>query len=131
MAGTITARPLSRVTDRFWCGPRGRARASSTIQTPNPPRADNAPRIQSSDLGDAGRKPRLREGEPAVRLVAGLRQLSGVTFPRSPFRGSLVSAGLGRRLPALGEPVQSMRQLSYICPPRAITSSMVLTIVEI
>jgi hypothetical protein len=45
--------------------------------------------VQSSDLGDAGRKPRLRNGEPAVRLAAGLLQLSELTFPRSPFRGSV------------------------------------------
>jgi len=54
-----------------------------------PLRVSYAPLVQSSDLGDAGRKPRLRKGEPAVRLVAGLLQLSELTLPRSPYLGSV------------------------------------------
>ena len=51
-------------------------------------RVSYAPLVQSSDLGDAGRKPRFRNGEPAVRLAAELLQLSELTFPRSPYLGS-------------------------------------------
>ena len=58
--------------------------------------ASHAPLVQSSDLGDAGRKPRLRNGEPAVRLAAGLLQLSELTLPISPYLASQ-SGGVSAR----------------------------------
>jgi hypothetical protein len=57
-----------------------------------------APLVQSSDLGDAGRKPRLRNGEPAVRLAAGLLQLSELTFPRSPYLDRMPDSRLASAL---------------------------------